>query len=90
MKSGGMTLWNVFCEIFKTSWKMRKLRMKDDLEKHSKGQIPCGAMVEYHPIAKDQSRLHQFGEKVLPAIFFGYALIAGVIWKGEIMVADVG
>ena len=32
--------------------------------------IPSGAMVEYHPIsAKDQSRLHQFGTKVLPGIF---------------------
>ena len=29
--------------------------------------IPFGAMVEYHPIsAKDQSRLQQFGTKVLP------------------------
>ena len=37
-----------------------------------------GAMVEYHPIsAKDQSRLHQFGAKVLPGIFLGYALYAG-------------
>ena len=35
--------------------------------------IPFGAMVEYHPIsAKDQSRLHQFGAKVLPGIFLGY------------------
>ena len=32
--------------------------------------IPFGAMVEYHPIsAKDLSRLHQFGPKVLPGIF---------------------
>ena len=37
--------------------------------------IPLGAMVEYHPIsAKDQSRLHQFGPKVLPGIFLGYVL----------------
>ena len=37
--------------------------------------IPFGAMVEYHPIsAKDQSRLHQFGAKVLLGIFLGYAL----------------
>ena len=64
--------------------------MKDDLENHSKGQIPFGAMVEYHPIAKDQSRLHQFVWKVLPAIFLGYALIAGAIRKGEVLVADVG
>ena len=32
--------------------------------------IPFGSMVEYHPIsAKDQSRLHQFGKKVLPGIY---------------------
>ena len=35
-------------------------------------------MVEYHPIsAQDLSRLHQFGPKVLPGIFLGYALHAG-------------
>ena len=29
--------------------------------------IPFGALVEYHPItAKNQSRIHQFGKKVLP------------------------
>ena len=34
----------------------------------SKGpMIPFGSMAEYHPVfAKDQSRLHQFGEKVPP------------------------
>ena len=36
--------------------------------------IPFGAMVEYHPIsAKDILRLHQFGAKVLPCVFLGYA-----------------
>ena len=51
---------------------------------------PFGAIVEYHPIsAKDQSRLHQFGAKVLPSIFLGYAFNAGGIWKGDIMVADI-
>ena len=40
--------------------------------------IPLGAMVEYHPIsAKDRSRLHQSGKKVLPGVFLRYALIAG-------------
>ena len=35
-------------------------------------------MVEYHHIsANDLSRLHQFGPKVLPCVFFGYALHAG-------------
>ena len=52
--------------------------------------IPCGAMVEYHPIsAKDISRLHQFGSKVLPGIFTGYVLYAVGIWKGDIIVADI-
>ena len=40
--------------------------------------IPFGAMVEYRPIyAKDQSRLHQFGPKVLPGLFLGFVLYAG-------------
>ena len=40
--------------------------------------MPFGAMVEYHPIsAKDLSRLHRFGPKVLPGIFLGYVLYAG-------------
>ena len=44
----------------------------------------------YHPItAKDQSRIHQFGKKVLPGLFLGYALYAGGIWKGDVLVADL-
>ena len=40
--------------------------------------IPFGSLVEYHPItAKDQSRIHQFGKKVIPGLFLGYALYAG-------------
>ena len=43
--------------------------------------IPFGSLVEYHPhhpiTAKDQSRIHQFGKKVLPVLFLGYALYAG-------------
>ena len=52
--------------------------------------ITFGATVEYHPIsAKDISRLHQFGPKVLPGTFLGYVLCEGGIWKGEIPVADI-
>ena len=52
--------------------------------------IPLGSMVEYHPkTAKDQSRIHQFGKKVLPGLFLGYALYAGGIWKGDVLVADL-
>ena len=52
--------------------------------------IPFGSMVECCPIsAKDQSRIHQFGMKVLLGLFLGYALYAEGIWKGDILVADV-
>ena len=55
-----------------------------------KGPIPFGSLVEYYPItAKDQSRIHQFGKKVLPGLFLGYALYAGGIWKGDALVADL-
>ena len=78
MKNGGRIPWNVtaFCETFKISCLMGRHLMK-------------GCLVEYHPIsAKDISRLHRFGRKVLPDIFLGYAVHAGGIWKGDIMVAD--
>ena len=40
--------------------------------------IPFDSLIEYYPIsAKDQSRIHQFGQKVLPGLFLGYALYAG-------------
>ena len=51
--------------------------------------VPFGAMVEYHPIsAEGQSRIHQFGKKVLPGLFLGYALYAGGFWKGDVLIAD--
>ena len=52
--------------------------------------FPFVTMVEYHTIsAKDQSRIHQFGKKVLPELFLGYALYAGGIWKGAVLIADL-
>ena len=47
-----------------------------------------GAIVEHHPISsRHQSRLQQFGKKVLPGIFLGYALIVGEF--GDISVANI-
>ena len=47
-------------------------------------------MVENHPTSpKDQARIHQFGKKVLPGIFVGYELVAGWIWKVDILIADL-
>ena len=37
----------------------------------------------------DQSRIHQFGKRVLPGLFLAYALYAGGIWKGDVLVADL-
>ena len=52
--------------------------------------IPFGSLVEYYLIsAKDQSRIHQFGKKVLPGLVLGYALYAVKIWKGDVLVADI-
>ena len=52
--------------------------------------IPFGSLVVYYPIiAKDQSQIHRFGKKVLPGLFFGYALYAGRIWKGGVLIADL-
>ena len=52
--------------------------------------IPFGSLVECHPItAKDQSRIHQFGKKVLPGLFLGYALYVRGIWKGGVLIADL-
>ena len=65
--------------------------MKDVLGNHFKGPIvPFGSLVEYHPIAaKDQSRIHQFGKKVLPGLLIGYAFYAVGFWKGDVLVADL-
>ena len=75
-----LVLWNdvVICEMFKTSWQMGKHFMKNSFGEPVEGPvIPFGLMAEYFPIsAKDQSRFHRFGNKVLPGIFLGYALVA--------------
>ena len=47
-------------------------------------------MVEYHPISpRDLSRIHLFAKKVLLEIFLGSELIAGWIWKGDILTANL-
>ena len=93
MKVGGQILWNVtpICETSQIYYLMGRRPMKDVLGNLFKGPIiPFGSLVEYHPItAKDQSRIHQFGKKVLPGLFLGYALYAGGIWKGDVLIADL-
>ena len=93
MNGGGPIPWNAFafCETSKTSWVMGKHHVEDDFGESFKGLIiPFGSLIEYHPISpKYQTRVHQFGKKVLPGVFLGYAVIAGGIWKGDVLVADM-
>ena len=83
MKVGGQILWNVIF-ICETS---QKTPYERGFGQPFKGPIiPFGSLVEYYPItAKDQSRIHQFGKKVLLGLFLGYALYAGGIWKGDVL-----
>ena len=80
MKVGGQILWNVtpICETSQIYYMMGRRPMKDVFGHPFKGPIiPFGSLVEYHPFtAKDQSRIHQFGKKVLPGLFLGYPLYA--------------
>ena len=93
MKIGGQILWNVIpiCETSQIYYLMGRRPYERRFGQPFNGPIiPFGSLVEYHPItAKDQSRLHQFGKKVLPGLFLGYALYAGGIWKGDVLVADL-
>ena len=93
MKVGGQILWNVIpiCETSQIYCLMGRRPMKDVLGKPFEGPVILfGSLVEYHPItAKDQSRIHQIGKKVFPGLFLGYALYAGGIWKGDVLIADL-
>ena len=79
------------CETLEMSFLMGKPRLRDVLGNHFKDRLfHFGSLVEYYPItAKDQSRIHQFGKKVLPGLFLGYALYARGIWKGDVLIADL-
>ena len=93
MKVGGQILWNVtlICETSQIYYLMGRRNMKDVFGQPFEGPIiPFGSLVEYHPkTAKDQSRILQFGKKVSPGLFLGYALYAGRIWKGDALIADL-
>ena len=73
MRNGGQIPWNVtpICETSQICYLMGRRPLNDALEKILKGPIiPFGSFIEYHPFTgKDQSRIHQFGKKVLPEIF---------------------
>ena len=83
MKNGGRILWSVtaICETIQDLLSDGKTPYERWFGMPFNGPVTAfGAMVEYHPIsAKDISRVHQFGPKVLPRIFLSYVLYAGRI-----------
>ena len=93
VKVGGQILWNVtpYLRNVTDSLSDGKTPYERRFGQPFQGPItPLGSLVEYHPItAKDQSRIHQFGKKVLPGLCLGYALYAGGIWKGDVLIADL-
>ena len=94
MKVGGQILWNVtpICETSQIYYLMGRRPMKDVFGQPFKGPIiPFGSLVEYHPItARDQSRIHQFGKKVLPWTGLRICICTRWrIWKGDVLIADL-
>ena len=93
MKIGGQILWNAtpICETFKISCLMGKHHTRDVLGNHLKDR--SFRVVHWLSITlslrKTSRESHQFGKKVLFGLFLGYALYAGGIWKGDILVADI-
>ena len=81
MKVGGQIPWNVFhlrnvTDLFSDGKTPYERRFKQPFKRPI---IPFGSLVEYY----------QFGKKVLLGLFLGYALYAGGIWKGDVLVADL-
>ena len=93
MKIGGRIPWNVtaICETFKISCLMGRHLVRGGSDNHLKARL--FRLERWWNITlfllKTCSRLHQFGSKVLPGIFLGYAVHTGRIWKGDILVADI-
>ena len=81
MKNGGRVPWNASLLSAKHARSLVWWETPHEWrfgEPRSRPVIPFGAMVDHHPIsAKDLSRLHQLGPKVLPGMFFGCILYAG-------------
>ena len=93
MKIGGQIPWNItpICEISQIYYLMGRRPMKDVLGNHFKDLL--FHLVHWLSITlslrRTSQEIHQFGKKVLPGLFLGYALYAGGIWKGDVLVADL-
>ena len=81
----------VICDMFKTSWQMGKLHTNGDSENHSKSWSYRSVqwLDVIRLLRRDQSTLHQLARTFLSGIFLGYALYAGGIWKGDILIPEI-
>ena len=91
-KMVGRIPWNVIpiCETSQIYCLRWRLHTKDVLENLPKNQ--SFRLVHWLSLSlrKTSPRIHQFGKKVLPGLFLGYALYArGGIWEGDVLVADL-
>ena len=92
-ESCGQILWNVFpiCETSQTCCLMGKRLVKDVLGSHLKDLLFL--LVQWLSITLSLRKTSQesinFGKKVLPGLFLGYALYAGGLWKGDVLIADL-
>ena len=80
-----MECYTYLRNIHRSTCLMGRLHTNDGLEQPFKGPIiPFGSLVEYYILstAKDQSRIHQLGKKVLPGLFLGYASVRGENLEG--------
>ena len=92
MKVGGQILWNAlpFCETFKIYYLIGRVHTRDVLGNHLKDRL--FHLVHWLSITLPLRKTSQESinlERVLPGLFLGYALYAGGIWKGDVLVADL-
>ena len=82
---GGMSL--LLAQI-QDPWQIGKIHTNGDVENLSVGQsFLSRPKVAYHHLSpKDQARLHEISQDVLPSIFMGYALHVDGSWKGDFLV----
>ena len=86
MKNGGQIPWNATTYLrnvqdLLSDWKIPYERCFG--ERFNGPIIPFGSLVEYYPIsAKDQSRIHKCGKKVLPWIVPWIRSVRGVNVEG--------
>ena len=77
-------------EMCRTIWQMARRLVNVVSIHHLMGQSFLFEQKSkcYPTSSKDQGRVHQFGTKVLPGTFMGYAMNTGGSWTGDMWIAD--